>query len=91
MADVEDALHLLVERAFVVERGIAPRDRMPGRGVEAAFAGSHSAIASNREVRGRESWLLVLRATALSVVFPNDVPTRTCAMGVALFATLELA
>ncbi len=54
MADVEDALHLLVERAFVVERGIAPRDRMPGRGVEAAFAGGHSVIASNREVRGRE-------------------------------------
>jgi hypothetical protein len=91
MADVEDALHLLVERAFVVERGIAPRDRMPGRGVEAAFAVGHSVIASSGEVRGREGWSLVLRASASSVAFPNDVSTRTCAMSVALFATLDRA
>ena len=41
MADVEDPLHLLVKRPFVVELGVAPRDRMAGRCVEAAFAGCH--------------------------------------------------
>ena len=37
VADVEDALELLVERGFVVEIGITPVERMPGGGFETAF------------------------------------------------------
>ena len=41
VADVEDALHLLLERLRVVERRVAPRDGMPCRCLEVAFAVAH--------------------------------------------------
>ena len=41
MTDVEDPLHLVVERVFVVEIGIAPVERVPRGRIEVAFAERH--------------------------------------------------
>src|SRR5204863_3696652 len=44
VADVEDALHLLLARGLVVELGGLPRNRMPGRCFEVAFAYRHAGL-----------------------------------------------
>ena len=38
VADVEDPLHLLLDRGGIIKFRILPGDRMPGGGVEAAFS-----------------------------------------------------
>ena len=59
-----------MKRAFIVEVGIAPRDRMPGRGVETAFAGESQAnrrylyFAQKADVEGYNDVAAVFRSTA---------------------------
>ena len=44
VTDIEDPLHLVVERLFVIEIGIAPIERVARRRIEIAFAERHGRL-----------------------------------------------
>jgi hypothetical protein len=55
VADVEDTLHLLHRRGLVVELGVLPVQRVPGRGFEVAFAHGGSVRVRRNENKGQRA------------------------------------